>query len=211
MPPVGVTPIFPAGAQDVVVIKRISWAAVFAGVLVALAVEILFLIFGVFIGLQFSSPTGVSAWSVAWYFVTSFVALFVGGWVAARLSGNPANGRLHGMVTWGLTTVTTFAFVAMMSWGVVTQSLGLVRTAAIASAPAVAETAPNVPPSEASRMANEAQQQAAAVAQNAAGAIAALALVAWIGILIGWAGSVVGGGVGSPRDIRPVEAPRPAA
>jgi hypothetical protein len=109
--------------------KRISWPAVFGGTLVALATELLFGAFGLFIGFTMSRGAGLE-WGKAWYFVTAFVALLIGGWVAARLSVNTyGSGRLHGAVTWGLTTLATFMIAVWMSWGALSTSIAALRTA----------------------------------------------------------------------------------
>lgn len=195
------------GNRGVLVMKQLSWAAVFAGVLVALAVEVLFLSFGLFIGFRIGPGAGV--WSAIWYFVGSFCSLLLGGWVAGRLGGNPVRGRLHGIVTWGLTTVTTFVFLTTLSWGVVSQSLGLVRTAALATA-AAAPTANRIVPNQANRMQeeansaiNRAQQQAPYVGQRLGHDISNVALLLWIGFLIGACGSLVGGALGAPKVVPP--------
>ena len=182
------------------VLKRVSWAAVFGGTLVALAVELLFLAWGLFIGFNLSSPGGIQTWTEAWYFVTALVALFAGGWVSARLSTNTAGaGWLHGFVTWGLTTVATFAFVIWVSYGLLGTTIAAVRTtvvAAEAGAPAIASQG------EASRLSNEAanlatptQAQAAQVANRVAGVASSVSLVVFGGILLGAVASILGGGL----------------
>jgi len=197
-PPV---PVPPATVRESWNMKRISWAAVFAGVLVALATELLLVSFGLFIGFRLSGREA-SIWSVIWYFVTSFLALYAGGWVAARLSGSPEHGKLHGVVTWGLATVAAFAFTATLSWGMLSQSLGMVRTAALAAAPAATSSASadRMTPSEADRMANQAQQQTGATAANVAHDVSWISLVAFIGMVMAALGSVAGGASGAPRD-----------
>jgi len=198
------------GGRGVVVPKRISWAAVFAGVLVALAVEVLFLSFGFFIGFRLSPGAGSTAWSVIWYFVGAFFSLMAGGWVAGFLAGNPNTGRTHGIVTWGLTTVATFAFLTMMSWGVVNQTLGMVKAATLATAAAAPTANRTLTPNEANRLQeeanaaiNQAQQQAPLVAQQAGKAISNTALVLWLGFLIGAVGALVGGAMGAPKIVPP--------
>ncbi len=194
-------------SRGVLVVKQLSWAAVFAGVLVALGVEVLFLSFGLFIG--FRIGTGAGVWSAIWYFVGCFCSLLVGGWVASRLGGNPLRGRLHGIVTWGLTTVTTFVFLTTLSWGVVSQSLGLVRTAALATA-AAAPTANRIAPNEANRMQeeansaiNRAERRAPYIGQWLGTDISNVALLLWIGFMIGAGGSLVGGTLGAPKSVPP--------
>jgi len=199
------------GNRGVLVMRQLSWAAVFAGVLVALGVGVLFLSFGLFIG--FRIGTGAGAWSAIWYFVGCFCSLLAGGWVAGRLGANPIRGRLHGIVTWGLTTVTTFAFLTALSWGVVNQSLGLVKTAALATATAAPTAANRFTPNEANRMQeeangalNRAEQQVPYVGQRLGHDISNVALLLWIGFMIGACGSLVGGALGAPKVVPPAAA-----
>ena len=198
------------GNRGFLVMKQISWAAVFAGVLVALGVGVLFLSFGIFIGFRIGPGTGAGIWSAIWYFLGWFFSLLAGGWVAGRLGAKPLQGKLHGIVTWGLTTVTTFAFLLMLSWGVVNQSLGLVKTAALATAAAAPAAADRIAPNQANRMQEEAnsalgraQQQAPFVARTLGHDISNLALLLWIGFLIGACGSLLGGARGASRSVTP--------
>jgi hypothetical protein len=199
------------GNRGFLVMKQISWAAVFAGVLVALGVEVLFLSFGMFIGFRMT-PGGASVWSAIWFFIGCFFSLMAGGWVAGRLGANPVHGKVHGIVTWGLTTVTTFAFLTSLSWGVVTQSLGLVRTAALATASA-APTANRIAPNEADRLQddaqaaiNRAQQNAPYMAEHVGHDVSNVALLLWIGFMVGACGSLVGGAIGAPKEVPPAAA-----
>lgn len=192
-----------AGARErFIAMRQISWAAIFSGALVALAVEVLFLSFGFFVGFRLSG-TGASIWGAIWYWIGCFCSLLAGGWVAARLGANPEHGKVHGLVTWGLATVATFGFLTFMSWGVLNQSLGLVRTAALAASSA-APTASRMAPGEAERIQNEttaavnqAQQQAPHIAQAVARDISMLSLVLWIGFMVAAFGSLVGGAMGA--------------
>jgi len=211
--------------------KRISWPAVFGGTLVALATELVFVSFGLFIGFQYSSPGGVSTWSEIWYFVTAFCALLVGGWATARLATNSsASGRLQAAVTWGLTTMATFTFVVWIIWGLLGTSMSMVRTATTATNHVAATTASPAAETEAHRLQREAANAVGEVNQNGpyiANTIAAdassLFLILFGGILCGCAGALVGGGLGrighgsniqiegTPTTIRtPNVSPRPA-
>ncbi|HJT89911.1 MAG TPA: hypothetical protein VJ732_18700 [Bryobacteraceae bacterium] len=189
------------------VIKQVSWAAVFAGVLVALAVEVLFLSFGFFIGFRLS-PGSASLWSKIWYWIGCFFSLMAGGWVAARLSGNPVHGKVHGIVTWGLATVTTFVFLTVVSWGVVSQSLGLMQTAAVATSSAttnanrVAASTADRLQNQAAAAINQAQNQPYAT-QTIAHDTSVVSLVLWIGLMIAACGSLVGGAIGAPKIVPP--------
>ena len=197
----------PAENRGMLVMRQISWAAVFAGVLVALAVEVLFLSFGLFIGFRIG-PGGAGVWGTIWYFIGAFFSLMAGGWVAGRLSGNPAHGKVHGIVTWGLATVTTFAFLTALSWGVVTQSMGLVKTAALASAsvPTANRMVPNTAPNEADRVQEESNStptQAQQQSQRLGTDLSNAALRLWIGCLIAACGAILGGAKGAPKTLPP--------
>jgi hypothetical protein len=157
---------------------RVWWGAIFSGALVALAMELVFLTFGLFIGFQMSGG-GAHAWSEVWYFVTLFCSLFIGSWVTARLLGNPGrgNGMLHGFVVWALTMFTTAAIAAMLMWDAIRIANSWLQSF-------VAAVPPSAPPAIAG-------PNAAA----ATGDLSTLALVIWGGLLAAIVGSLLGGSV----------------
>ena len=172
--------------DEIAVTKRISWAAVFGGTLIALATELLFAAFGLFIGFTMSGGGGggISAWSQDWYFVTAFVALFLGAWATARMADNTyASGRMHGAVTWGLTTMSTFAFAIWLFGNALNAAVMAVRPAVAATTNAVT-TSP----------------QAAGMV---AGEASTLFLVIFGGILCGCVAALIGGSVGDHRHAPP--------
>lgn len=197
-----------SGGGSAYIIKRISWPAIFSGTLVALSIELLLIAFGLFVGLRMVDPGqpnpfgAISAWSLVWYLITSFVALFIGAWVAARLSGNPYKGAgmLHGIVTWGLATVTGFAFLSVLFGNVIGASVGLLSSAATASATALQGGAQG----EAARLQDQAAQalqgmQPAQVAGTVADQLSGMFLLLWVGIVIALIASLLGGWLGRPR------------
>lgn len=105
------------------VIRRVSWGAVLAGVVVAFAIGLLLNVLGLAIGLSTVDPAqeagnaaeGLAIGALIWAIVASLIALFAGGWVAGHLAGVPArlDGALNGLVTWGLVTLLTLWFVTM--------------------------------------------------------------------------------------------------
>jgi len=106
-----------AGVEPAATIRRVSWAAVLAGVVVALVVQLLLSLLGVGIGastvdaLQDQDPTGGLATRAGmWFMGTSLVAVFLGGWVAGRLAGIPRriDSLLHGVLTWSVATLMLF-------------------------------------------------------------------------------------------------------
>lgn len=133
--------------------SRISWSAVFAGVLVAIVTQMLLSLLGLGIGFgaidvvdEQNPMAGLGIGSAIWYVVTSLLSLFLGGWVAGRLAGTPRlfDGLIHGVLTWCLVTLLTVYFltttIGSIIGGVGSLLGGIVKTAgsAVASAgPAV--------------------------------------------------------------------------
>lgn len=92
------------------VVERLSWGSVIAGIVVALALQILLTTLGVALG--FATAGLVSAETSAeggawWYVATSIASLFAGGFVAGRLCGMPlpTAAVLHGAIVWSVVTV----------------------------------------------------------------------------------------------------------
>ena len=96
---------------------RISWAAVWAGVFAALAVQILLIMLGIGVGAisidlpSVSGPPGLRWAAFGWWAVGGIIAAFVGGWLAGLLSDSLAGGRwwaggaLHGFLAWAVAMV----------------------------------------------------------------------------------------------------------
>src|SRR5256714_12650325 len=86
---------------------RISWGAIFAGAIIALATQLLLTLIGTAVGLatlnpatgQNPSSTTLGIGAVIWLVISSLLSLFLGGYVAGRLGGT-FNGWLHGLATW---------------------------------------------------------------------------------------------------------------
>ncbi len=115
-------------------VKRISWGAVFAGIVVTLALHLMLGVLGLAIGANSINPMeqqnpvdGLGSGTVIWFGVSTLVALFAGGWVAGRLAGMPhrTDSLLHGLLTWGLTTVVTFYFVTTAIGGLISGAAGV--------------------------------------------------------------------------------------
>lgn len=101
-------------------IQRISWGAVFAGTIVSLATMVLCTTVGAGIGLA-AAPSAAASGGTgaamgygigagAWMLLSGIASFYAGGWFAGRLTGNAREGVIHGLVSWGLTTVMV-AFV----------------------------------------------------------------------------------------------------
>jgi len=112
------------GVEDVLPLRsRVSWGAIFAGAVMALAVYLVFTLLGGAIGLSVSSETDsetLSTGAGVWAVVTTIIALFVGGWVTSQctVGENKMEAVVHGIITWGIVLFMTVWFVtAGMSSG----------------------------------------------------------------------------------------------
>lgn len=90
--------------------SRVSWGAIFAGAACAIALQAVFLLFAVAMGLEIVDDgdlTGFGVGTGLFILITSIMCLFAGGSVAGRLSGEPflPAAVLHGAVVWALVTI----------------------------------------------------------------------------------------------------------
>lgn len=135
---------------------RVSWGGIFAGTLVALGNQLLWMLLGMGIGLGVISPVtqeGFGAIGIGaglYMLVITLVSLFVGGWVACKLSGitDKTKSVLHGLVVWALFTFTAFYLMTTAAGGLISSFAGVIgRSVSIiagemqAITPGMAETA----------------------------------------------------------------------
>ncbi|NKI35273.1 hypothetical protein HFP89_08850 [Wenzhouxiangella sp. XN79A] len=101
---------------------RISWGAIFAGLIGAQALLWLLLLLGSALGASILDATDAGAlgaglgWgTIIWLILSFLVAYFIGGVMAGRLSSDPspAGGMLHGVTVWSTATVLTLVFGAL--------------------------------------------------------------------------------------------------
>lgn len=113
---------------------RVSWGAIFAGVVAALVIQLLLNMLGVGVGAstldasqagENPSATGFSIGAGLWWTVSGIIASLVGGLVAGRLSGSAteATARWHGFVTWCATTLVVFYLLTSAIGGLIGGSL----------------------------------------------------------------------------------------
>jgi hypothetical protein len=184
----------------------VSWGAIFAGAAVALVVSVVLNLLGFGIGAAAVDPAevgrGIGIGAGIWTLVVSLAALFVGGWIAGRLSGSfrKFEGALHGLVTWSLVTLAVLWLVTTAVGTVVGGAFGAV----VEAAPAAAE---QVQQQDASQAQQQIEQQAGQVdpqqveqiAGEAATITGASAIVLAIAMIFGGAAAAGGGIVGSAR------------
>jgi hypothetical protein len=102
-------------SEDLLPVRsRISWGAIFAGAVMALAAYLVLTLLGSAIGLTVSDDVrsgtlGVGA--AIWAILSTGVALFLGGWVTSQttVGENKREAVVHGVIMWGVV-------LGMMLW-----------------------------------------------------------------------------------------------
>ena len=152
------SPITPAEDARTILINKISWSAVLAGVVVALVTQLILNMLGVGIGAATLNPmtgdnpsaTTFSIGAGLWFSLAGIVAALAGGYAAGRLAGKPKESTAgwHGLTTWALTTLVIFYLLTSAVGGIlggtyraVTNALGGVATAVGSTAQTTAQVA----------------------------------------------------------------------
>jgi len=135
-------------------LRRISWGAVIGGVVLALVVQLLLGMLGLGIGLSTVDPgTGdtpsAQAFGIGagiWWIVSSLLALFIGGWVAAHLAGIPqrTDGLLHGLLAWAVATLFTIYLIATGLGNLIGGTASMLGSVASYATQAAASVAPEI-------------------------------------------------------------------
>ena len=139
-------------------LSKVSWGAVLAGVVLALATQILLNMLGVGIGAATLDPAigdSPSAMSFSigaglWFALSTILAALAGGYAAGRLAGVPRESTAgwHGLTAWALTTLVIFYLLGSTIGGIlggvyrgVTNTLGNVSNAVGSTGETVAQIA----------------------------------------------------------------------
>ena len=116
-------------------IKRVSWGAIIAGASIALVIQLGLGLLGLAIGLGAIDPateanplSGIGVGTGIWLAISTLIALFTGGYVAARMAGLPRrpDGILHGLVAWSLVTFLTFYLMTSAVGRVISGAAGVI-------------------------------------------------------------------------------------
>lgn len=115
--------------------SRVSWGAIFAGALCAIALTALLTLLGLGIGFgtfdpaQGDSVSAIPKNTLIWWAIVSVAATGIGGFIAARLAGIPRgmSGALHGVSVWALATIVTL-WLATTAIGTILGAAGSVVT-----------------------------------------------------------------------------------
>lgn len=134
-------------------LKRISWGAVIAGVVVALVAQLILSLLGLGIGfgsiepLQQSNPfSGLGTGALIWWVVSMLIALFLGGMTSARLAGVPRafDSMLHGVLTFSVFTLVSFYLLTTAIGSIISGAGSLVGKTLSMAGQGVAAVAPEV-------------------------------------------------------------------
>lgn len=102
--------------------RRVSWGAIFAGVVIVLAVSMLLSLLGSSIGLFMTDPTlsepfkGVFGTVGIWTAISILIGLACGGFVAGKLAGT--DGFIHGFVVWSATLIAGAVLIGSITAGI---------------------------------------------------------------------------------------------
>jgi hypothetical protein len=151
-------PALPAEDVRTIMLSKVSWGAVLAGVVLALATQILLNLLGIGIGAATLDPAvgdNPSAMSFSigaglWFALSTILAALAGGYAAGRLAGVPRESTAgwHGLTAWALTTLVIFYLLGSTVGGVLggayrgmTNALGSVSSAVGSTAETAAQIA----------------------------------------------------------------------
>lgn len=131
-------------------LRRISWGAVWAGMFVVLAVDLMLFLLclgisagNIHVGGGNGPGISLGIGAAIGFAVASWIGLYLGCWVAGKMAGVPRNsdGALHGFVTWGFSTIV---LAALLIWAVGEIAGGAAtlvkKIASVASNPAITST-----------------------------------------------------------------------
>lgn len=130
----------------------ISWGAVFAGVIIAVAIQIVLGILGTGIGLTMVDPSegttpGAAGFGIGagiYWLITTIVALGAGGYAASRVADvhDRFDGLVHGLVVWGVTLLLTLYLLTSVVGGIIGGAFRTVTAVAGAAGATVGVAAP---------------------------------------------------------------------
>ena len=144
-------PVTPDEDIHTILINRVSWGAVFAGVVIALVVQLVLNLLGIGLGAASFDPatsdnpsaTTFSIGAGIWWAVSGILAALAGGYAAGRLAGEPKelSGAWHGLTAWALTTLLVFYLLTTTIGSVVGGAFRTIGSLAAGTAETLGTTA----------------------------------------------------------------------
>ena len=160
------TPVTPEEDMRTILINRVSWGAVAAGVVIALVAQLILNMLGIGLGAATfdpaagnnPSPSSFSIGAGLWWALSGIIAALIGGYTAGRLAGQPkeSSGAWHGLISWGLTTLLVFYLLTSTLGTIVGGAFRAVSGAAAGAAQTLGATAQTAVQAAAPSLANTA-------------------------------------------------------
>ena len=173
---------------------RVRWGPIFAGIVVAIATQLVLSALGAAIGLSTGAvgtdPGAVGLGVGIWSIISLLISLFIGGWVTAATCGpmNSKTALLHGLILWA----TTLAISSWLLASGVSGTFGLVASSG-------AEVLGQVTEPGGVSLPDQVPNVSAAQARDAASVSAKVAWSFIIGALLSLAASLIGASVGARK------------
>lgn len=131
--------------------SRVSWGAILAGAVVALMVMMLVNLLTLGLGLQAVDPAteqnplqGVGTGTLIGVVIANVLALFAGGWTAAKLANRPGGmiAALHGILAWAVVTILSVWLLTSAVGTLVSGVTGIVGQGLSAAGEGIGAVAP---------------------------------------------------------------------
>jgi hypothetical protein len=149
------SPSTPAEDMRTILLNRVSWSAVLAGVVVSLVTQLILNLLGIGIGASTLDPAAgaadnpsASAFSIGaglWWAISGILAAAAGGYTAGRLAGRPQESTAgwHGLTSWAFTTLVVFYLLTSTLGGIIGGAYRTIADVAggVATAGGAAQTA----------------------------------------------------------------------
>lgn len=132
-------------------VRRVSWGAIFVGVVIAMVVQLLLGVLGLAIGastidpLQEGNPMdGIGMGAGIYWIISSIISLFAGGLAAGALTTvqNHRDRTLHGLTVWGLAVAFLFLTIGTGVGGLIGGTASMLGGGAKMAGDALAKVAP---------------------------------------------------------------------
>ena len=183
---------------------RLSWGAVFAGVMVALVAHMILNLLGIGIGLAGATGGTSLEWLGTgfgiWWTVAGIIAAAIGGWIAGRTLGSSdrSDGMIHGLLSWAGATLVVGFLLTTAAGGILGVQQGMQQQAMGPLGAITGQAGGGPAPGQQGQAQGQqpGQQQQQQVTEGAAGAISGAAIVSFIGLLLGAAAAAAAGRAG---------------
>jgi hypothetical protein len=120
--------------------RKISWPAIFGGVVVGIVIALLLNLLGTGIGFAAFTPDmekakALGATAMIWMFVSAIISMFAAGWIASSLSGvtDAVKGYWQGFIVAGLTALLMLYIASSAVGSIISSSFSLLGNLTTAS------------------------------------------------------------------------------